>query len=73
MELMFIPEGTFKMGSFGNGRYENDMPRHEVTLTNPFYMAKYAVTQEQWRVVMGRSEGASSRAIPSVARWIIRG
>ncbi|MEY4946307.1 MAG: hypothetical protein RIR22_1008 [Planctomycetota bacterium] len=55
MELMFIPEGTFKMGSFGNGRYENDMPRHEVTLTNPFYMAKYAVTQEQWRVVMGNN------------------
>jgi formylglycine-generating enzyme required for sulfatase activity len=55
MELMFIPEGTFKMGSFGNGRYENDMPRHEVTLTNPFYMGKYAVTQEQWQAVMGNN------------------
>ena len=46
LDLMFIPEGTFKMGSLGNGRYENDMPRHEVTLTNPFYMGKYEVTQE---------------------------
>ncbi len=55
LELMFIPEGTFKMGSFGNGRYENDMPRHEVTLTNPFYMGKYEVTQEQWRAVMGNN------------------
>jgi formylglycine-generating enzyme required for sulfatase activity len=52
---MFIPEGTFKMGSFRNGRYENDMPRHEVTLTNPFYMGKYEVTQEQWRAVMGNN------------------
>jgi formylglycine-generating enzyme required for sulfatase activity len=52
---MCIPEGTFKMGSLRIDSYENDMPRHEVTLTNPFYMAKYAVTQEQWRVVMGNN------------------
>ena len=55
LELMCIPEGTFKMGSLRIDSYENDMPRHEVTLTNPFYMAKYAVTQEQWRVVMGNN------------------
>jgi formylglycine-generating enzyme required for sulfatase activity len=55
LDLMLIPEGTFKMGSFGNGRYENDMPRHEVTLTNPFYMGKYAVTQEQWQAVMSNN------------------
>ena len=55
LELMFIPEGTFKMGSLQKGRYENDMPRHEVTITNPFYMGKYAVTQEQWQVVMGKN------------------
>ena len=55
LELMRIPEGTFKMGSLRIDSYENDMPRHEVTLTNPFYMAKYAVTQEQWRVVMGNN------------------
>jgi formylglycine-generating enzyme required for sulfatase activity len=55
LDLMLIPEGTFKMGSLGNGRYENDMPRHEVTLTNPFYMGKYAVTQEQWQAVMSNN------------------
>ena len=55
LELMFIPEGTFKMGSFGNGRYENDMPRHVVNLTNPFYMGKYEVTQDQWQAVMGNN------------------
>lgn len=55
LELMCIPEGTFKMGSLRIDSYENDMPRHEVTLTNSFYMAKYAVTQEQWRVVMGNN------------------
>ena len=27
--------------------------QHEVTLTKPYYIGKYAVTQEQWEVVMG--------------------
>jgi formylglycine-generating enzyme required for sulfatase activity len=27
--------------------------RHEVTLTKPFYLGKFAVTQEQWEGVMG--------------------
>jgi formylglycine-generating enzyme required for sulfatase activity len=29
--------------------------QHEVTLTKPFYMAKYEVTQEQWEAVMGNN------------------
>ena len=28
---------------------------HEVTLTKPFYMGKYEVTQEQWESLMGRN------------------
>ncbi len=36
--------------------------QHEVTLTKPFYLGKYEVTQEQWEAVMGnnpsRTEGA---------------
>jgi formylglycine-generating enzyme required for sulfatase activity len=29
--------------------------QHEVTLTKPFYMGKYEVTQEQWEAVMGNN------------------
>jgi formylglycine-generating enzyme required for sulfatase activity len=29
--------------------------QHEVTLTKPFYMGKYEVTQEQWESVMGNN------------------
>ena len=29
--------------------------QHEVTLTKPFYMGKYEVTQEQWESVMGKN------------------
>ena len=32
---------------------QSEKPAHPVTLTKPFYMAKFAVTQEQWQQVMG--------------------
>jgi formylglycine-generating enzyme required for sulfatase activity len=56
LEMMLIPAGKFMMGSPGAeaGRRENEM-QHEVTLTKPFYMGKYEVTQEQWQVVMGNN------------------
>ena len=31
----------------------NEKPAHLVTLTAPFYMGKYTVTQEQYQAVMG--------------------
>jgi len=33
--------------------YEDEHPAHEVTLTKPFYMGKYEVTQEQYQQEMG--------------------
>ena len=47
LEMVLIPAGKFMMGDPGKD--------HEVTLTNPFYMGKYEVTQEQWQVVMGNN------------------
>ena len=32
--------------------YENEHPQHEVTITEPFYMGVYEVTQAQWLAVM---------------------
>ena len=54
MELQLIPVGTFLMGSpkKEKGRH-NDETRHEVTLTQPFLIGKYPVTQAQWQAVMG--------------------
>ena len=45
MEFILIRPGTFTMGS--------DKDAHKVTLTKPFYLGKYEVTQEQWEKVMG--------------------
>ena len=53
LEMILIPAGKFVMGSpeSEKGR-SKDETQHEVTLTKPFYMGKYEVTQEQWDAVM---------------------
>jgi formylglycine-generating enzyme required for sulfatase activity len=55
-EMVWIPAGTFTMGSPANepGRFDNET-QHQVTLTAGFYMGKYPVTQAQYEAVMGRN------------------
>ena len=52
LRMMLIPADTFLMGSPEGEleRQDNEGPQHEVTLSQ-FFMAKYPVTQAQWRVV----------------------
>jgi formylglycine-generating enzyme required for sulfatase activity len=54
LDMVLIPAGKFMMGSpeSETGRGSNET-QHEVTLTKPYYMGKYEVTQEQWEAVMG--------------------
>ncbi|HEY3323598.1 MAG TPA: formylglycine-generating enzyme family protein [Planctomycetota bacterium] len=40
------------LGRFQNS-YETEKPAHDVTLTKPFYMGKFGVTQTQYQQVMG--------------------
>ena len=56
LEMVLIPAGKFKMGSSASerGRSDNET-QHEVTLTNPFYVGKYEVTQKQWERLMGKN------------------
>ena len=54
MKLALIPAGKFLMGSpkkERGGAFES--PQREVTISQPFYMGVYEVTQSQWRAVMG--------------------
>jgi formylglycine-generating enzyme required for sulfatase activity len=66
LEMVLIPAGKFMMGSKKNPvdpfssikvfqPAEDELPQHEVTLTKPFYMGKYVVTQEQWFEIMGEN------------------
>jgi formylglycine-generating enzyme required for sulfatase activity len=54
MKFVYIPPGTFQMGSAPGepGRDSNEI-QHQVTLTGGFYMQTTEVTQGQWRAVMG--------------------
>lgn len=55
MEFVLIPAGSFTMGADKNfERAEDDeTPPHRVTISRPFYLGKYEVTQAQWVAVMG--------------------
>jgi len=54
MEFVWIPPGTFMMGSpeAEPGRRENEK-QHRVTLTKGFHMQTTEVTGDQWKAVMG--------------------
>ena len=62
LDLVLIPAGKFKMGSPVSEKSRGaDETQHEVTLTKPFYMGKYEVTQEQYEVVMGSNPSSSTK------------
>ena len=57
IEMLLVPPGTFEMGcimgSNQYGCYSQELPAHQVTLTNAFYLGRYEVTQAQWQARMG--------------------
>ena len=63
MELVYIPAGTFVMGSPrtepGRNVYETE---RQVTLTKGFYLGKSEVTQGQWEVIMGANPSSCKGA-----------
>ncbi|MEA3210389.1 MAG: hypothetical protein QOE70_3446 [Chthoniobacter sp.] len=58
-EGMLIPAGTFVMGSApSETKLEKDAAtekQHKVTLTRPFYMGRFELTQAQYHAVMGEN------------------
>lgn len=55
--MVFIPSGTFLMGSPTNevGHYETEGPQTAVTISRGYWMGKYEVTQEEYLGVMGNN------------------
>jgi formylglycine-generating enzyme required for sulfatase activity len=53
-ELMEIPAGRFTMGSPSSeaGRNADEVP-HEVTISRPFFLGRFEVSQQEWLAVMG--------------------
>jgi formylglycine-generating enzyme required for sulfatase activity len=54
LKMVLISGGTFTMGSPDDEpeRSDDEGPQHEVTIPD-FFIGKYQVTQEQWRIVAG--------------------
>ena len=55
LEMVLILAGEFKMGLPTTEVGYEEKTQHKVTLTKPFYMGKYEVTQGQWESVMGNN------------------
>jgi formylglycine-generating enzyme required for sulfatase activity len=57
MKFVLIPAGTFMMGADKNfeSAYDNELPRHQVRISKPFYLGVYEVTQQEWTAVMGNN------------------
>ncbi|MEG5064708.1 formylglycine-generating enzyme family protein, partial [Microcoleus sp. B3-A4] len=56
LEMVYIPGGTFMMGSSNSeeGRRDSQSPQHQVTVP-AFFAGKYPITQAQWQAVMGKN------------------
>jgi formylglycine-generating enzyme required for sulfatase activity len=70
MEMLLVPPGTFQMGcvmgSNHYGCYSWELPVHQVTLTNAFYLGRYEVTQAQWQATMGSNPSSFQSASTQV-------
>jgi formylglycine-generating enzyme required for sulfatase activity len=55
--MVWIQPGTFTMGSPTNevGRFLEEGPQTQVTISRGFWMSKYATTQEEYLTVMGNN------------------
>ncbi len=75
--LRKIPAGTFMMGSPSDELgYEGFEIRHEVTLTDDYYIGVFECTQKQWELVMGSNPSqykGDCRPVERVSYDMIRG
>jgi formylglycine-generating enzyme required for sulfatase activity len=69
LNLVAIAPGSFVMGSAAVGGFS--APSHQVTLTRPFWIGKFEVTQAQYQSVMGANPSVfvgPNRPVESVSR-----
>ncbi len=56
IEFVLVPAGSFQMGAHENeDATSKEKPRHQVTISKPFYISKHEITQKQWENVMGHN------------------
>ncbi len=70
--LRWIPPGTFRMGSpdIEAGRFEQEGPCHDVTLSSGYWLFDTPCTQALWEAVMGKNPSrfvSAERPVESVS------
>ena len=69
MAFALIPAGSFEMGSDSGD--DDEQPVHTVTISKPFYIGQFEVTQAQWHAVMesdpSQFTGDPNRPVESVS------
>ena len=60
MRLVWIPAGSFSMGSPATEKWHQreEGPLHDVRISSPFWIGAYEVTQEQYQAIMGTNPSA---------------
>ena len=50
IEMLIVPSGIFEMGQSVGEPFNraDELPRHTVRISRPFYLGRYPVTQEEW-------------------------
>ncbi|MGE0131695.1 MAG: SUMF1/EgtB/PvdO family nonheme iron enzyme [Blastocatellales bacterium] len=54
LEMIYVPGGSFKMGSPKGTGYDRERLQHDVTVPD-FFIGKYQITQAQWQAVMNKN------------------
>ena len=69
MDFVYVDNGSFQMGS--NSGDADEKPVHRVTISKPFWMGKYEVTQSEYQELMGSnpSHFKGSRNPVEIVSW----
>jgi formylglycine-generating enzyme required for sulfatase activity len=72
IEFVLILAGTFMMGSPDSDTQaaDGEKPAHRVTISQPFYLGMYAVTQGQWHAVMGTNPSQFTDELNRPVEWV---
>jgi formylglycine-generating enzyme required for sulfatase activity len=73
VEMLLVPPGRFQMGCMMGSNeygceYAVELPVHQVTLTNAFYLGRYELAQAQWVAKMGSNPSSFQEQSDSPSR-----
>jgi formylglycine-generating enzyme required for sulfatase activity len=53
MKFVYVPPGSFSMGSNDSDSYSSERPVHRVIISRGYWIGKYEVTQSEYQLIIG--------------------